>query len=87
MNTKYDITDLHYWPKQKNVPMHYSEEDCDIDEEDYYKLLDDKEKLLNIIKDQQKLIKYMDNYIEYLNYGIITTFGAVVCVGVAYLLS
>ena len=67
----YDIIDLPYWTPQKRVVMHYSEEDNDIEEEDYYKLFDDNKKLYNIIDKQKNLINYMDKYIKYLNYVVV----------------
>ena len=65
-DVQYGIVDLPYWAPEKNVVMHYSEEDTDIEEEDYYKLLDDNKKLNNIIDKQKNLISYMDKYIKYL---------------------
>lgn len=66
-DVQYGIVDLPYWTSQKNVAMNYSEEDNDIEEEDYYKVLDNNKKLYNIINKQKILISYMDKYIKYLN--------------------
>ena len=66
-DAQYDIIDLPYWTAQKKEVMHYSEEDNNIEEEDYYKLLDENKKLYNIIDTQKTLINYTDSYIKYLN--------------------
>jgi hypothetical protein len=70
-DVQYDIVDLPYWTPQERVVMRYSEEDNDIEEEDYYKLLHNNKKLYNTIYKQQELINYMDNYISYLNYVVV----------------
>jgi hypothetical protein len=70
-DVQYDIIDLPYWTAQERVVMRYSEEDNDIEEEDYYKLLHNNKKLYNTIYKQQELINYMDNYISYLNYVVV----------------
>ena len=70
-DAQYDIIDLPYWTAQKKEVMHYSEEDNNIEEEDYYKLLDENKKLYNIIDTQKTLINYTDSYIKYLNYSIL----------------
>lgn len=36
---KYELVDVPYWAALKSEVMHYSEEDNDIEEEDYYKVL------------------------------------------------
>lgn len=82
-DVKYDIVNIPYWAAQKKVEMCYSEEDCDIEEEDYYKLLDEVKKLNIIVEKQKELIDFMYNYITKMNYGIIGLLGMTV-VSIAY---
>lgn len=68
---KYDIVDIAYWQSNSKTSMSYSEEDNNIEEEDYYKLLEEHNKLKNIVNKQKKIIHIMDNYINYINYSVI----------------
>lgn len=68
-DTKYHIVDLPYWKPLKKEVMHYSEEDNNIEEEDYYKLLHENKLLKSVVDKQKEIITYMDKYIYYLNAG------------------
>lgn len=86
-DVKYDIVDLPYWTPQRKEVMHYSEEDNNFEEEDYYKLLNENKKLQTIVDKQKKVIIFMDEYINMIHYSGFAFFGITLSVTLFYALS
>ena len=90
-NRKYYVTDLIYYKdsKKEQKPMYYSEEDCNIDEEDYYNLVaksKDQTEQINILNEEVAFLrkKYSSIVREFSNESYIQVLSWIIIVVLLY---
>lgn len=87
-NRKYYVTDLIYYKdsKKEQKPMYYPEEDCNIDEEDYYNLVaksKDQTEQINILNEEVAFLrkKYSSIVREFSNESYIQVVAWMIMIG------